>query len=135
MAKWALLAAVALAGVVAQAEAGHVSGRPGQIVEGWYRQYLGRCADESGLRSWGEQLRCGKSPDVVLSGILGSDEYYHRNGCDDCRFIKGLYEDRLGRCPSAGEVRDWQCELRKCGSRQALALKFLCASQRELSGR
>jgi hypothetical protein len=68
----------------------------------------------------------------VLSHILGSDEYYHRNGCCPAGFIKGLYKDRLGRCASPCEVQSWLKELRCCRSRQELALKFLCASKREL---
>jgi hypothetical protein len=126
-----LAAALAVAGLQATATAGPP--RPVALVDGWYRQYLGRCADECGLKNWVEHLRC-KSPDEVLSHILGSEEYYHRNGCCESGFIKGLYKDRLGRCASPAEVRDWLCELRRCGCRQKLALKFLCASKRELAG-
>jgi hypothetical protein len=132
MKKWAILAALFLTIGTATAQAGQ--DRAAATVEGWYRQYLGRCADASGLRSWGDQLRCGKDADCVLSGILASDEYYRRNGGCDAEFIKGLYRDRLGRCASPAEVRQWLCELDRCGSRDRLALKFLAASQRELRG-
>src|SRR5262245_23138413 len=133
MTKWGILAAAALTlGAAATAQAGH--DRAEATVEGWYRQYLGRCADESGLRSWGGQLRCGKPPDCVLAGILASCEYYDRNGGCDAGFVKGLYRDRLGRCPSREEVRTWLCELDRCGSRYNVAHKFLIASQRELQG-
>jgi hypothetical protein len=131
--KWAILAAGFLLLGAASANAGH--DRATATVEGWYRQYLGRCADASGLRSWGDQLRCGKDADCVLAGILASDEYYARNGGCDAEFIKALYRDRLGRCASAAEVRQWLCVLGQCRSRNALALKFLVASQRELCGR
>ena len=132
MTKWGILAAVALTLGATEAQAGH--DRAAATVEGWYRQYLGRCADGSGIRTWGGQLRCGKSPDCVLAGILASDEYYDRNGCCDAGFVKGLYHDRLGRCASPAEVRVWLGELGRCGSRYDLALKFLVASQRELNG-
>jgi hypothetical protein len=134
MKKWAILAAAAIVLGAATAQAGGYD-RSGAVVEGWYRQYLGRCADQSGLCSWGDQLRRGKGPDCVLAGILASDEYYRRNGCCDAGFIKGLYHDRLGRCASDAEVREWLCNLQRCGSRERLALDFLAASQRELCQR
>ena len=132
MTRWGILAAAVVTLSAATAQAG--PGRAEATVEGWYRQYLGRCADESGVRTWGGQLRCGKSPDCVLAGILASDEYFDRNGGCDAGFVKGLYRDRLGRCASPAEVRGWLCELGRCGSRYDLALKFLVASQRELNG-
>jgi hypothetical protein len=135
MTKWAFLAAAALTlgGWTTQAQAGprHAAA----IVDGWYHQYLGRCADPCGLRVHAKQLQCGKSPDVVLSGILGSEEYYQRHGCCQAGFIKGLYKDHLGRCPSPGEVRQWLCVMERCATRDQLALKFLCASKRELAWR
>lgn len=132
MTKWCLVAA-ALTLSAATAQAGHQD-RAAAVVDGWYHQYLGRCADSCGLRTWAGQLRCGKSPDCVLASILASDEYYQRNGCCDAGFVKGLYKDHLGRCPSGAEVREWLCVLGRCGSRHDLALKFLCASKRELRG-
>src|SRR5262245_38673024 len=102
-----LAAALALGGLASQAQAGPFHARAVDVVDGWCRQYLGRCADPGGLRGWAEQLRCGKSPDDVLSCILGSDEYYHRNGCCAAGFIKGLYKDHLGRCASTCEVESW----------------------------
>jgi hypothetical protein len=135
MTKWSILAAaVIVLGSATAAEAGYRPDPAATTVEGWYQQYLGRCADPSGLNTWAGQLRCGKSPDCVLAGILASDEYYHRNGCCDAGFVKGLYHDRLVRCPSDPEVRQWLGELGRCRSRYDLSLKFLAASQRELRG-
>lgn len=131
MGKWAMVAAAALV-VGAEAQAGH--DRAAAAVDGWYRHYLGRCADPSGLRSWGGMLRCGKEPECVLAGILASDEYYHRNGCCPAGFVRGLYNDHLGRCASPAEVRQWVCELERCGCRDALARRFLAASRRERGG-
>lgn len=133
MTRWAMLAAAALAVGAGAAEARGWGPPPEALVEGWYRQYLGRCADPSGLCGWAKQLRCGKSPEAVLGAILGSDEYFRRHGCCDAGFIQGLYKDHLGRCASPGEVRDWLCQLGRCHSREKLAVKFLCAARLELS--
>jgi hypothetical protein len=133
MTKWSVLAAVVVTfGAATSAQAHH--DRAAAAVDGWYHQYLGRCADSCGLRTWAGQLRCGKSPDCVLAGILASDEYYQRHGCCDTGFIKGLYHDHLGRCASRAEVHHWQCELNRCRSRYHLAHKFLCAGKRERRG-
>jgi hypothetical protein len=131
--KWAYLSAALILGLAsAQANA---APRNADIVEGWYRHYLGRCAEPAGLRNWAHQLQATRSPDAVLAGILGSDEYYQRHGACPAGFVKGLYEDHLGRCPAPAEVDSWVSVLGRCHDRGKLALQFLCASKAELAQR
>jgi hypothetical protein len=135
MAKWAIVTAAAVV-IAFGAAAGTAEAHPDRAaatVDGWYRHYLGRCADPSGLQTWAGALRCGRPPEAVLAGILASDEYYHRNGCCPTGLVRGLYQDHLGRCPSAGEARQWQCELERCG-REQMVIRFLAAARRERGG-
>jgi hypothetical protein len=77
-----------------------------RTVAQWYEQYLGRQMDPY-AGSWVDALRSGQDPNQVLSGILGSDEYYRRTGGTPAGFVHHLYRDVTGRSPSPGEVRHW----------------------------
>jgi hypothetical protein len=101
-----------------------------RLVQGWYRQYLHRPADELGLAVWGGQLRCGGNPDAVLGGILGSEEYWCQHGRTPEGLVAGLYAETLGRRPCQEEVRRWVCRLGQCGCRETLAREFLCEARR-----
>jgi len=77
-----------------------------RTVERWYSRYLGREMDPySG--TWVQALQQGQDPNQVLSGILGSDEYYRRAGGTPARFVAQLYEDVGGRRPTPREVDYW----------------------------
>jgi hypothetical protein len=102
------------------------------LVQSLYRQYLHRPADACGLRGWAKQLRCD-GVEAVQAGILSSDEYYGTHGgCPD-GFVRGLYEDVLGRQACAREVHEWVCRLGRCGCRTRLATDFLVAARAELA--
>jgi len=77
-----------------------------RTVARWYERYLGREMDPY-ADSWVQALQQGQNPDQVLSGILGSDEYYRRAGGRPERFVRQLYEDVGGRRPTAREVDYW----------------------------
>ncbi len=129
MRSWAILSAVATLGLAGPASACPYS----DLVQSWYGRYLGRPADPVGLGVWVNQLRCGTPAAHVEATLLGSDEYYHRNGCSPHGFVAGLYADVLGRQANHDEVELWVCQLGRCGSRQALACRFLAAAQTELA--
>jgi len=77
-----------------------------RTVRRWYERYLGREPDPySG--SWAAALQQGQSPEQVLSGILGSDEYYRRAGGTPRDFVRQLYEDLVGRPPTRAEMDSW----------------------------
>lgn len=75
-------------------------------VRGWYQRYLGREPDAHAL-GWIQALRQGQDPTTVLSNIVGSDEYYNRNGGTPQGFVRGLYRDLVGRPPSPREEGYW----------------------------
>lgn len=133
MSRYLLLTVATLGLTAVEAQAYHPS--PDQLVQGWYARYLGRQADHAGLCNWVDQLRAGRSPEYLEAALIGSDEYWHRNGCSPTGFITALYVDVLGRNPCAAEVQQWCHELRKCGNRHTLAAKFLCTARNELAQR
>jgi hypothetical protein len=64
---------------------------PVAIVKNWYRQYLQREAEPSGLEGWVAQLRQGEDPTYLLSILLGGQEYFPErrgnfNRLDHCPF-------------------------------------------------
>jgi uncharacterized protein DUF4214 len=76
-------------------------------VKNWYRQFLRREAEPSGLMSWSEAMRQGTPPAQLLAGILGSDEYYRIAGGTPDGFVRSLYLDLAGREPAARELNYW----------------------------
>jgi hypothetical protein len=103
-----------------------------QLVDSWYRHYLGRPVDQTGLQTWLPQLAAGNPQ----AGILGSIEYYNRQGGTPQGFITGLYGDVLSRQPDANEVQGWVFRLQQMGGdRIALSDEFLRSAVAELNTR
>jgi len=84
-----------------------------QLVRSWYVRFLGRAPNEEGMAGWIQAVRQGQAPEVVLSGILGSAEYYNRAGTTSEGFVRNLYGDLLGREPSRGEFEFAMNRLRR----------------------
>jgi len=99
-------------------------GDPVQIVRYWFQSYLGREAEESGALYFADQLRRGNSPESVLSGILGSDEYYRRGGSTPEGFVRLLFIDTLGRPPTPVELDLWTRRM-WTANRQDIAYQML----------
>jgi len=91
----AVLTAAAL--TVSSASAQPISGDVAGLVDSWYLRYLGRHADPAGLHDHVRAIRHGTPLDVVEAAILGSPEYYVRNGNTPEGFVAALYRDVLGR--------------------------------------
>jgi hypothetical protein len=106
------------------------------MIDAWFQRYLGRSVDPGGLASRLTLLRQGADPQSIEADILGSGEYWQRNGSHVAGFIRGLYRDVLNRVPNARELRGWASRYdANRGNRSAVAREFLQAAQRELSGR
>jgi hypothetical protein len=106
------------------------------LIDSWFRQYLGRSVDPGGLSSRLALLRRGADPGDIEADIIGSDEYWRRHGGNVVGFVRGLYADVLGREPNRAEVRNWQDRFAvNRGNRSAVAREFLQAAGRELAWR
>ena len=77
----------------------------------------------------------GVSPTHVQAEILGSVEYYQRNGATPDGFARGLYHDILGRDANYDEVYGWVARLYATGSRLQTAEDFINTAQTELNNR
>ena len=80
---------------------------PVAIVKNWYRQYLHREPESSGIQGWVDQLRQGEDPTYLLSVLLADKEYYQNAGKTPKGWIAALYEDLAGRAPTRREMRYW----------------------------
>ncbi len=47
----------------------------------------------------------GSSEESIIAGVLGSEQYYQDHGSTQTGFIQGMYEDLIGREPTAAEVQ------------------------------
>jgi hypothetical protein len=96
------------------------------LVESWFRQYLHREPDPSGLEFWERSLSSGASETQVLSQFLASNEYIGKAGNDHAGFIRTLFRDFMGRHPSPPEMADWVPRL-QTKSYQQVAYEYLLA--------
>jgi hypothetical protein len=100
-----LFAALLGLAVALPAEARPRPYNPLAIVKNWYRQYLHREAEPSGLEGWVAQLRHGEDPTYLLSILLGGQEYFQNAGGTSTGWITALFEDLAGRAPTRRELR------------------------------
>jgi hypothetical protein len=49
-------------------------------------------------------LASGATEESIIAGVVGSDAYYQRQGSTQAGFIRGVYQDLLGRAPSNAEM-------------------------------
>jgi hypothetical protein len=107
-----------------------------EMVQSWYQRYLHRTSDLAGLQVWVMYLRRGQSPEQAQAGILGSPEYYQRNGNNPVGFINGLFADVIGRGASPQEIQFWLNRFQRYrGDRQRLAADFMRECQPMLANR
>jgi hypothetical protein len=79
-----------------------------EVVDYWYKNYLGRSAATDPSSSWWiNQLVQGKSPISVLAGLLSSQEFFDSASTSD-GFINHLFTSVLGRKPTWQESQPWQ---------------------------
>jgi hypothetical protein len=122
----ATVALLSLAGGV-QAQSRYTPGSAAQIIDTWYRHYLGRAADPQGLEYWVPRL-ASQDPQQTLGQILASDEYYNRNGGTPEGLVFGLYRDVLARSPAQLDPRAvdyWVNHISLNGSREGMIDEFL----------
>jgi hypothetical protein len=106
----------------------HSVERRSQVITEYYQQYLGRNPDQVGLNYWLGVLAQGGRREDVLVGVLGSQEYYLRQGGTDSAFVRGLYQDILGRTADAVGVANWTDALRSA-SRGDVARGFVASAE------
>ncbi|MFM8931251.1 MAG: DUF4214 domain-containing protein, partial [Gemmataceae bacterium] len=94
-------------------------------VTGAYGEYLGRTPVSAGLAAHAGALQRGVSPERVDASILGSNEYFARQGSGNIPFVQGLYRDVLGREADSAGLEAHVAALARGATRADLALGFL----------
>jgi hypothetical protein len=77
------------------------------LVSDAYQRDLGRAADAGGLATCTGLLQQGWTPQQLDGFLAGSPEYVNAHGGPGANFIRGLYNDLLGREPDAGGSAAW----------------------------
>ena len=104
------------------------------LVKSWYLTFLGRAANGTEEMGFVNALLQGRTEEDVLSGILGSGEFFNRaqtliaSGTANERFVQSLYLVLLNRTASASEVTGHVNAISKVGL-QGVARNFLGSSE------
>jgi hypothetical protein len=97
-----------------------------------YSRYLGRTPDAAGLSGWVGAMLSGSVTDEELEAqFIGSPEYINDHGGSGAGWIRGMYQDLLGRQPSDAEVQAWVAFLAQGGSPTTVAYEFAASPERE----
>jgi hypothetical protein len=102
-----------------------------KLVQSYYENYLGRSGGQDELNYWALMLSTGSRDEVVLSQILGSDEYFRKTGGTNEDWLNHLYSDLLNRTPEASGQAAWLNALSAGASRQQVALSVDMSAERE----
>jgi len=103
-------------------------------VNNMYFRYLGRFPSGNEAQGWINSLLQGNTEESVLSGILGSQEFFNRAqtffsaGTANERFVQTLYLLVLNRTASSTEIANWVSILSNT-SRATVALDFVRSAE------
>jgi hypothetical protein len=95
------------------------------MLSDWYARYLGRQLDEQSFEVWGRKMLRGDSPREVEAAILGSREYFMRQGGNNVGFVRGIYRDVMGTEPAEPQLAYWLHKLSDLEFRDDFAENFL----------
>ena len=82
----------------------------GLQVDRYYEVILNRPADPDGRLNWVKHMMNGMTEDQILTAFITSWEY-HLQHPSDTNFVKGLYEDILGRQADSAGLVAWETAL------------------------
>ena len=99
-------------------------------VTGAYREYLGRTPDAAGLAAHASAVERGVSPEWVDASILGSNEYFGRQGSGNIPYVQALYRDVLGREADSAGLEAHVAALARGATRTDVAHAFLTSVER-----
>jgi hypothetical protein len=69
-----------------------------------YLGFLGRVPESGAVTFWVNQLNHGLNRADVASLIVGSDEFFQRQGNTNVNFVVGAFQTVLGRAPQVNEI-------------------------------
>jgi hypothetical protein len=101
-----------------------------RLVFSWYVRYLGRQPNGGEEVGWVNMLLAGQTEEQVLSGILGSQEFFQRasalfnTGTANGNFVMAMYSLVLNRTPSTSEFNNF-VRIAASSGRVVVATDFL----------
>lgn len=101
------------------------------LVRTYYQDFLGRSAGASEQNYWAQSLENGARDEIVLSQILGSDEYFQKSGGTNQSWLNLLYQDLLNRAPDQLGQAAWLGSLSAGATRQQVASLVDISPERE----
>lgn len=101
------------------------------LVQDYYETYLGRSGGQDELNYWALVLSTGSRDEVVLSHILGSDEYFRKSGGTNEDWLNHLYADLLNRTPEESGEAVWLNSLAAGATRQQVASLIDMSAERD----
>ena len=101
------------------------------LVETYYQDFLGRSAGASEQSFWAQSMLAGTRDELVLSQILGSDEYFQKAGGTNQDWLNQLYQDLLNRAPDQAGEASWLNALGSGATRQQVASLIDFSNERE----
>jgi hypothetical protein len=96
-----------------------------------YHEFLGRDPDAGGLGFWAGRLENGLTVEQLEAGFIGSPEYIANHGGTGAGWVRGMYQDLLGRQPDAGGLAHWMGRLAAGANPAEVALGFAASAERE----
>jgi sugar lactone lactonase YvrE len=99
------------------------------LVKGWYQKYLGRAADPGGLAGNVAALQGGAADEQVVANLVGSGEYFAKNGGTNLSFLQAAYLNILGRALDPLGQKAFLGQLAAGVSRGAVAMELLSSGE------
>ena len=101
------------------------------VVQHDYQQYLGRGADAQGQQHWVSAMQHGETAEQMEAEFIGSNEYIANHGGSQAEWVKGMYQDLLGRSADQQGLDDWTQALKSGTSPSTVAHGFAASHERE----
>lgn len=92
-----------------------------------YGRYLNRAPDGAGAEHWLGVLQQGGTFEQVAEGVINSAEFAALHGNTNAGYVRGLYQQVLGRSPGAAELDGWVRALDAGVSRRDVITGFLAS--------
>jgi V8-like Glu-specific endopeptidase len=103
----------------------------GRVVTASYQTYLGRSPDGGGLAYWVGRMGHGLSDEALEANFIGSAEYIANHGGQGEGWVRGMYQDLLGRPPDDAGVQFWLARLAQGVTPAQVAYGFAASAERE----
>jgi len=101
------------------------------IIAGDYSKFLGRSPTPTDLTYYRNELKNGVSDENLLAGFAGSQEFYNAQGADPAAWINAMYQDILGRAPTASDLTYYKKSLNDGITRTQISLGFARSPEHE----